>query len=207
MLEAIDRGDVRRVVAVKLDRLSRNTKDFLTLLDYCDARKVGIASIVESFDTSTAVGRAIVTVIMAFAELERTQIAERLATGRHTKAGKGEWLGGRIPYGYKVDEENNWSIVANEAEIVRRIFAEFNAGASLSDIAKELNSTQIRTQRGGKWYASTVRYILSNGFYAGLMQYDGQDPVDGPQPFVINRTVYDSAQHRLDALRPGPVKV
>ena len=79
-------GDVRRIVAIKLDRLSRNTRDFLGLLDYCDEHGCGIVSIAESFDTTTPVGRAVVTVLMAFAELERKQIGERMQMGTRRKS-------------------------------------------------------------------------------------------------------------------------
>ena len=60
MLAAIEAGEVRRVVVTKLDRLSRNTKDFLGLLDYCDSRDCALVSIAESFDTGTAVGLSLI---------------------------------------------------------------------------------------------------------------------------------------------------
>lgn len=209
MMEAIERGDIRRVVVTKLDRLSRNTRDFLDLLDYCDTRKVGIVSIAESFDTGTPVGRAVVTVLMTFAELERKQIAERVTTGRVQKAAGGGWNGGRVPYGYLIGADGTWTIDDAAADIVRKVFADFNelyAHTKLSEIADALNTDEVPTQRGGKWYASTVKYILSNGIYAGLVQYDGQADVPGAQPAIISLDTYNRAQSRLNALKPGRVR-
>ena len=77
---------------------------------------------------------------------------------------------------------------------VRRIFSEFchpYQHATLSEIAKGLNVDQVATQRGGKWYAATVRYILSN---------------EGYVPTVISQSAFDAAARRLQALRPGPPK-
>ena len=77
---------------------------------------------------------------------------------------------------------------------VRRIFTEFlelYAHATLSEIAAGLNTDEIPTRRGGKWHAATVRYILSNPSYAGV---------------VIEPDTFELAQARLQALRPGPPK-
>ena len=77
--------------------------------------------------------------------------------------------------------------------IVQRIFAEFTrlyARATLSEIAAGLNTDEVATQRGGKWHASTVRYILRNRRYA----------VQG----VIAEELFEAAQRRLEGIRPGP---
>ncbi len=209
MIAAIEAGEVRRVVVTKLDRVSRNTKDFLSLLDYCDEHNVAIVSIAENFDTGTDIGRAVVTVLMAFAELERKQIASRVANGRRQKASEGGWNGGRVPYGYNYIDGSGFVVDEQAAAVVRRIFDEFTrtyTHTTLSEIADGLNIDNVPTQRGGKWHASTIRYVLSNGWYAGLVQFDGQEPVIGEQPVIVSKDVYDAVQRRLDALQPGPVK-
>ena len=205
MMAAAADGQIRRIVCMKLDRLARNVRDFLATVDQLTAYGVDLVLIKESFDTGTPHGKFALTMFAAMAELEAATIAERVTAGRMQKARQGGWNGGRTPYGYTVDTTGQWSIDDGAADVVRRIFCEFNRGASLSDIAQELNAAQIRTQRGGKWYASTVRYVLSNGFHAGLMQYAGQEPVPGEHPAIVTREAYDAAQRRLDALRPGPV--
>ena len=76
--------------------------------------------------------------------------------------------------------------------IVQRIFAEFCHPywhATLSEIAKGLNLDEIATKRGGRWHASTVRYILHNAAYT---------------PAVIDEDTYNRAQWRLQSLRSGP---
>ena len=77
---------------------------------------------------------------------------------------------------------------------VRRIFAEFchpYAHATLSEIAKALNTDEVATQRGGRWYASTVRYILCNAAYVTE---------------IIDAELFEQAAARLARLRPGPPK-
>ena len=80
----------------------------------------------------------------------------------------------------------------------RRIFTEFTrpySHAGLTEIARALNVDGIPTQRGGKWHASTVRYILANAGY-----------VCGAQPAIISQEVYDQAQARLNHMQMGPTR-
>ena len=77
---------------------------------------------------------------------------------------------------------------------VRRVYAEFchpYAHATLSEIARALNTDEVATRRGGQWYASTVRYILCNAAYV---------------PGVIDAEAFEQAAARLQRLRPGPPK-
>ena len=204
MIAAIAAGDVRRVVAVKLDRLSRNTRDFLGLLDYCDTHACGIVSIAESFDTSTPVGRAVVTVLMAFAELERSQIADRMQSGRDEKARQGERNGAPTPYGYKRDAAGAWGVHPDQAQTVRSIFTEFCAGGSLRGVAAALNAAGVPAPKGRAWYPAQVSYILDNGLYAGLVQYKGGAGVPAEDvPAIVDRATYDAAGVRLAQLRRG----
>lgn len=200
MTEAIEAGAVNRVVVTKLDRLSRNTRDFLEFLDYCDGRGCAIVSIAESFDTGTPTGRAVVTVLMAFAELERRQITDRVMTGKREKARQGGYNGARCPLGYTY-ENQTWQIAEPAATTVQTIFDRFTAGDAMKTIAADLNDAGASTARGGKWYASTVRYILTNGFYAGINQYDGIEPAQSEEwPAIVAPEVYEAAQERLNAL-------
>jgi len=205
MIAAIANGAVNRVVVTKLDRLSRNTREFLELLDYCDGHGCSIVSIAESFDTGTPVGRAVVTVLMAFAELERTQITDRVMTGKRQKAQAGGFNGGGIPYGYTY-ADGAFSVNETQAARVRDIFHAFLHGSTMKDIAVNLNDAGTPTARGGKWDTSTVRYILRNGAYAGLLQWNGVEHAKSETyPAIIAPTEYEAAHRRLSALKPGRV--
>ena len=101
-----------------------------------------------------------------------------------------------IPYGYSMDGDSR-TIDQVSAAVVRRIFDEFTelyTHASLSEIAEGLNVDGIPTKRGGRWYASTVRYVLLNRAYAGA---DGW-------PVIVGAVTFEAAKRRMEALRPGP---
>lgn len=202
MLEAAKAGNVRRVVAMKLDRIGRNVREFLATVDALQRVGVDLVLVKESFDSGTAHGKFALTMFAAIAELEASQITERTMTGRRQKAKEGQFNGGRVALGYTYDGAT-WQIDKTGAATVRRIFRQFLDGASLDGIAKGLNADHVATAAGGKWYAGTVRYILSNGTYAGLVQYDQQDDVKGEQPAIVGEDEYHAAVARLRALRPG----
>ncbi|MCB0082030.1 MAG: recombinase family protein [Caldilineaceae bacterium] len=202
MLKAAEAGQVKRIVAIKLDRLARNVRDFLGIVEQLNRLGVDLVLIKESFDTSTPHGKFALTMFAAMAELEAATITERVMTGKAQKASEGGYNGAYCPLGYDYDGE---VFTANmHAETVRYIFEQFNAGKAMSKIAAELNEGGNPTARGGKWYAGTVRYILTNGFYAGLAQWDDTE-AKGSHPAIIDLETYHTAIRRLKALKPGPM--
>ena len=203
MLQAAHEGAVKRIVAIKLDRLARNTREFLATVDQLDKWGCGLVLIKESFDTSTPHGRFALTMFAAIAELEASQITERVMNGKREKAQQGGSNGRFTPFGYTFDGEQ-YHTEQDQAAAVQSIFADFTAGQSLSAIASRLNRQAVPTARGGKWYAGTVKYILRNGFYCGLSQWDGTER-QGEHPAIITRKQYEDAHRLLLALKPGPV--
>lgn len=202
MMQAAQAGSIRRVVAIKLDRIGRNVREFLGTVDTLAKVGVDLVLVKESFDSGTPHGKFALTMFAAIAELEASQIAERTMTGRRQKATEGGFNGGRIALGYTYDGAT-WGIDEGDAATVRRVFTEFLAGATLTAIANGLNHDQVATGTGGSWYPATVRYMLSNGTYAGHVQYDQQTDVRGAQPAIVDDATYSAALARLAALRPG----
>jgi site-specific DNA recombinase len=201
MLQAAQAGQIQRIVAMKLDRMARNVRDFLATVDHLRAWHCDLVLVKESFDTSTPHGRFALTMFAAMAELEASTITERVMSGKQQKASTGGYNGSRCPLGY-VYEAGQFDVVEEQAAIVRRVFAMFLAGQAMGAIAGAMNESQTPTSRGGQWYASTVRTILDNGCYAGVAQWQGQEAA-GIYPAIIDKATYEAAHQRLQALRPG----
>ena len=197
MMAAASSGEINRIVVMKLDRLARNVRDFLAVVDQLTQVGCGLVLIKESFDTSTPHGKFALTMFAAMAELEIATIAERMDSGRQQKASQGGYNGAQCPLGYEYTN-GVFNVIPAQAETVRVVFNRFVAGDSMASIARGLNEMGATTAKGGAWYTSTVRYLLGNGFYAGLAQW-GEHETDGDHPAIISRELYEMAHSRLTA--------
>ena len=197
LMEEISAYDI--VLVNKLDRLSRSQKDTLYLIqDVFAPAGCAFVSMQESFDTTTPIGIAMVGILSAFAQLERSQIKERTKMGREGRKKKGLWHGGvNIPTGY--DYDNGLLMPNNEADQVRLIFQKYLEGESIRDITRYLQAHY--TTRYTSWNnACTVRRILANPIYIGMIgEYPGQHTA------LIDRETWDRVQVKLDSHKKGGV--
>lgn len=203
MIKAAKDGEITRVVSLKIDRIARNLMDLLATIDTLTKANVALVCMKEQFDTGSANGRFMLQVLGAVSELERTMIGERVRSGKAEKASQGGYCGAQCPLGYSY-ENGTFTVDKASSQTIKDIFGSFVNGQSMASIAAGLNSGHVKTATGGKWYASTVRYILQNGFYAGLAQWDDTE-VQGTHPAIISRTTYEDAHERLLTLKPGKV--
>jgi len=102
LLGRLQHGDVKHVIVAKLDRLGRNTKDFLTTIDHLT--KLGITLHIadfggDSMSTQGHWGRMILTILAAVAEAELGEIQDRTRKRMRLKFDKHE-LTGNVPFGY-----------------------------------------------------------------------------------------------------------
>lgn len=191
MMEAARAGVVQVVMAAKLDRIARNTIDFLQTAD--ELQKVGcrLVMLEPDIDYGTPTGQVMATMFAAFAQWERTLIGARVMGGKVEQAKTGEFNGSPIPYGYAPD----WTVIDAEAATVRRIFSEFNAGVPLSVISDGLNQDGITTRGGKAWRHQQIKHIVRNGTYAGLRQWNGTETA-GAMAAIVTTDIYNQAQRR-----------
>src|SRR5438067_3115467 len=133
LLEDARRGKFDQLLVFKLDRLGRDTRLILNAVAELEKDGVRVRSMTEEFDTATATGRLMLTMLSGFAAHEREQIRERSIAGTNRKVEAGAWLGGIVPYGYRkegekrdarivVREEPIPGFEVSEAAIVRTIY-------------------------------------------------------------------------------------
>ena len=124
-----------------------------------------------------------VGILSAFAQLERSQIKERMKMGKEGRKKKGLWHGGvNIPTGY--DYKDGRLIKNDESKQIEQIFQMYLDGVSIRDITRFLQSHY--TTRYTSWnYVGTVRRILENPVYIGMVgEYKGQhEPIIDMESF------------------------
>lgn len=174
LLEDIKKGIIKKVIAYRLDRISRSIADFSQLLIMFDQYNVDFVSATENFDTNSPMGRAMINIVMTFAQLERETIVERVTDNYYFRANNGDWAGGYAPYGYKVghiigsDGKRHSILEINEekAHTVKRIYDMYiNQNISMRKISQQLNKEGVPTLKEGNWVINTVNSILSRPIY------------------------------------------
>ncbi|WP_297988200.1 recombinase family protein, partial [uncultured Anoxybacillus sp.] len=102
------------VVFYKLDRLVRSVGDLDKLLKLFDKHDIGIRSVTEPFDTTTAMGRFLITLVAAIAQWEREINSERTKDKLKAMAEKGKWRGGYPIIGYDIKDKK---LAVNKNEV------------------------------------------------------------------------------------------
>lgn len=159
------RADVRArkidaVLVFKIDRLSRNLYDLLTLIREFQKRKVALVSLTESFDTDSPMGAAMVSMLGTFAEFEQKQVAARTTEALAKLREEGR-VYGPTPFGFSRDGKR-LKPSPRQLQVVGRIYSMRAQGTSLRGIAAALNADHIRTQTGRRWAVRQIQYITKN---------------------------------------------
>jgi len=207
LLNDIKAGKINCVVVYKVDRLSRSLLDFTQLLEFFDKNNVFFVSVTQSFNTNTSMGRLTLNILLSFAQFEREIISERTKDKMGAARRRGQWLGGRTPFGYRKDEETKKLIIdPEEAATVRKIFDLYLKGNSALAITKSMNlegyltrsfTTRSNKVIGNKPYTnSRILYILKNHIYVGKVHYEGKT-YDGQQPAIIDEDTFLKVQRML----------
>ncbi len=173
MMSQIRSGAFTHLLVWKIDRISRNLLDFSSM--YKELKELGVVFVSknEQFDTSTAMGEAMLKIILVFAELERNITSERVTATMISRASNGQWNGGRVPFGYDYDyDTKTFSVNEQESVIVKLIHDKYEEMQSLVQEARYLNEHDFRTREGNEWSPVTLLIILRNIFYCGDYQYN-----------------------------------
>ena len=173
LMADVKAGKVKKIYVYRLDRISRSVADFGRIWETLRENHVEFVSISENFDTTTPMGRAMLHIIMVFAQLERETTAERVKDNYYRRAQLGRWPGGPAPYGYsnsKIIGDDGLvipTITPNEnAAIVKRIFEEYaKKDTSLTILAKMLSEEKIPSAKRDTWDTVTLSRILHNPTY------------------------------------------
>ena len=172
LMRDVESGLVDVVVVYKIDRLSRSLTDFSKLVEVFEANEVTFVSVTQSFNTTTSMGRLTLNILLSFAQFEREVIGERIRDKFLASRKKGMWMGGTVPFGYRV-ENRKLLIQESEAATVRMIFERFLKVGSATMLARALNAEGV-TSRSGKPIDKGVLYkLLNNRVYIGEAVHKG----------------------------------
>jgi len=209
MMSDINSGKINTVIVKKVDRLSRSILDFEHLYKVFEEKNVDMISLQENFDTSTAIGRSVIRIVLIFAQLEREQTSERTIDVMAYRAKLGLFNGGYPRLGYDIDSENK-GLIPCESEIpaIKELFSTYVKLGSLSETAMAMNERGFRLKswttrqgiaRGGERFQKTnVSRILNDPVYIGKVRYKGS-VYDGQHQAIISNELFNAVQGILQA--------
>ena len=170
LLADIKSKKIDKLIAIKVDRLTRNNYDGFWLLNYCEEHDVKIELILEPYDVSTANGEMIFGMNLVFGQRERKEIGARTKRAMEEMALE-KIHPSKAPYGYiRNKETGHLEIDPIEAQVVKEIFELCKQSKSTRSIATIMKNNNAYLKQG-KWASDRVYKILTNSIYIGIFEY------------------------------------
>ncbi len=200
------------IIFFRLDRLTRNTRDLYWLIDLFRAKEIHFVSVRENLDSSTAIGRVVIGILGILSAFERELTGERVKASCIARVRLGKWVGGNVPFGYKLIPDGNplpngrqpHKIIINP-EVGNKLHFIWEMAAnnkSLYDIAQELIRRGIKTPSQKVWRKQTIAWIIKNPFHKGYIKY-GDEIHKGNHPAIVDEELWEKANRILTAKLPG----
>jgi site-specific DNA recombinase len=205
-LRAIADGEADALVAWALDRLTRNRRDTVRLIETCEKQGATISLVRGSdIDTGTPSGRLVADLLAATARAEIDTKSDRQRRATEQAALDGRRVGGRRPFGYDAD---GLTVRPGEAQAIRDGYDALLSGVPLARIAAGWNRRGLTTAQSGwkgdrrgvpsPWAAYSVRMVLRNPRNAGLRQHRAEIVGTAVWPPIVTEDIWRAAMALLD---------
>jgi site-specific DNA recombinase len=171
MMKDVSTKSPQVIVFWRLDRFTRNSRDFQKMTETLEKQGCGIKSCTENIDTTTAMGRFQLELTISLGQLERETTSERVKFVMEERHRKGLRNGAVAPYGYDL-VDGKLIINPAEAEVVKRIYELYERPMSDTAIAKLFNKEQVPKRDADRWSPFSVQYILTNPVYCGKLRWN-----------------------------------
>lgn len=135
LLEDVKAGKIDIILCTKLDRLYRNIKHYLNMMEILDRHNVGWLAIWEPvYDTTTPQGRLIVNQMMSIAQFEAENTGQRIRQVQQYKLSQKEVISGTTTAGYRI--ENKHLVPDENAEYVKQAFEMYSACGNINEVMR-----------------------------------------------------------------------
>jgi site-specific DNA recombinase len=180
LLKDANEGNSKEVWVWKTNRLARNQLDLLNIVEEFNKNNIAFRSCTEPFDTSTNIGKLMMSLLGSIGEFERGTIVDNVKMGMKQRARSGKWNGGLV-LGYasvksEIDEnKTRLEIVEEEAFIVKEIFQLYSEGRGLKSLTNHINKLGYKSKKGNLFSINAVKEILMNPIYIGKIRFNRKE--------------------------------
>ena len=195
-LELARTGKVDLLLVYRVDRLSRKVRQLAQLAEELDRVGVALRSATEPFDTGAAAGRMMLQMLAVFAEFEHATIVDRVTAGIERRAKEGRWATGKLPFGYRRNEDKDVVADEREAPVVRRVFQLYARDRLGTTSIARLLTDECAPAPARGWQPAVVQWVLENEAYLGRVHWRGESYPGLHEPLVDEAT-FQAAQALL----------
>lgn len=208
-----DDHPVDQILVWKFSRFARNQEESIVYKSLLKKQhNVDVVSVSEPL-SDNPFGSLIERIIEWMDEYYSIRLSGEVLRGMKENAARGAFQGA-APFGYKTVDKT-LVIDPEKADIVRHVFNMYaNEKLSVFDIARYLNNLGFRTIRGNLFERRTVKYMLKNPTYCGMIHWNKTENAthsiknkdewivsQGQHPAIISQELFDATQERLKATR------
>lgn len=191
MLESVKQDNVDLILFTRLDRWFRSVADYYKVMEILDAHNCGWLTTQEQYDTTTAGGRLYINLRLSIAQNEADLCGERIGVVLDSKVKHGTVVSGKIPFGYRINEEKRLEVVPENAAIILDPFEHYRSTVSVRATAAYIQRTY-----GLNWDNVRCRRNLVQTLYIGHYESNGRVNPNFCPP-IVPRDLYDDVQKLL----------
>jgi site-specific DNA recombinase len=189
-LARCEAGEAKGIIVAKLDRFARSLADAVASIQRLERAGCQLVSVADNLDTSTSTGKFARTMLLAIAELERERITESWDIAREKAIARGVHATSRAPVGYLAGSDGRLLPDPATAHIVQEAFEERAAGATVTAIARLLDTTNGRV-----FTNSAARYVIGNRTYLGEVRSGEYAKSNAHEP-LVTLALFEAANAR-----------
>jgi len=172
MLDELRAGELDGIVVWKLDRLTRQQRDLVRVMEACEVHKAFVASVTEPINTGDSIGQFVAELLVAQARMEsaNTSLRQRRKAKEQREQGAPPYNGKRC-FGY---DTRYTTVIEEEAALIREAKDRILAGESLASVCNDWNARQIKTTGGRGWRIQFLRRLLISPTLAAHRELEGK---------------------------------
>jgi len=201
LLKDAQKGAWDVVLVYKFDRFSRNKYEMAIHKKTLRDHGITLVSCKEHIPEGPE-GVILESLLEGMAEYYSLELAQKVSRGQRETRIKGNYAGGGIPYGYRV-ENKKFVVNEDEAAVVVRIFEMYAAGTFGKNIIKTLTDEGIMHRKGKPFTKTTIYGILQNTRYAGVYTHKVEGEYTNTFPRIVPQHLFDTVQTIVAGNRIG----
>lgn len=213
-MRQLTKNDIDKIYFWDITRLSRNSKDFVSLVEEFIDKGICLYFKNENLVTLNEDGevhpmtKLQLYILGVFAQMDAENFKAKSKSGKERSLAIGNSYTSNAPYGYNLIDKHLY-INEEEAKVVRMFFDYYNKGKSLKEVEDYLNAQHIPTRKGNLWSKAMIFKMLMNPVYKGEPEYtnkikDKQGNVVNTvtrtftAPAIVEKAVWEKAQIQKD---------